>query len=106
MVASTCVTLNVGSSKVVIKKVCKLMYREASRKVISGNGEDCHHGGSIVKRKAWDMDTEMEDSELAVKHSCAGEGVASTDDDKVAEVGCHQLREHQGKFKLELSRVE
>lgn len=67
LVIPTGITFNVGSSTSDTKKVVKLRHIDTSRKSISSNsGEDCLHGSSIVKRKAWDMDVKMEDCDFTV----------------------------------------
>lgn len=63
--------------------------------ISNNNGDVYRSSGQINKRTTWDMDVEMEDNESAVKRSCAGEGVISTDVDKVAEVGGTQPRKEQ-----------
>lgn len=78
------------------KRAVKFRRRLPGRKMCSknytGEGTDTHS-----KRKVWDMDVEMVDSDGLLKRSCTGEGVG-TDvvvDEKVAEVGSPQPRERQ-----------
>lgn len=69
-------------------KIC----RDLNRK---GSWVDSQDPSDSCKRKIWDMDVVMEDSEMVMKRSCMVQDMDGSLNDIVAEVGDHQPRKQQ-----------
>ncbi|CAO2816163.1 unnamed protein product [Amaranthus hypochondriacus] len=87
---------NIGIQSKTPRKTVKIRSRKVGKKSDEvGKGSDFTDSHS--KRKAWEMDVEMVDSDSLMKRSCIGEGLAEVleGDSTVAEVGENQPRERQ-----------
>jgi hypothetical protein len=87
---------NIGIQSKTPRKTVKIRRRKVGKNS-DEVGEGSNFTNSQSKRKAWDMDVEMVDSDALMKRSCIGEGLTAVleGNSTVAEVGENQPRERQ-----------
>ncbi|CAO2827304.1 unnamed protein product [Amaranthus hypochondriacus] len=97
-----CPPFQIGTFSYSKKNATKKRPTHAHKKMVRSVEQGENVGPSQVftlentgKRKAWDSDVEMVDSDWALKRSCMGHGVNLDTPDTVADAGVDQLREHQ-----------